>query len=92
MSYREEFPDFKGKLLIPEGFVDDSWHNDEMPKASKTINTGRNGEETEINVIIWQNDDEKSKKYIYEVDVNGEMVASYATDDVEEIRMLITPW
>lgn len=31
MSYREEFPDFELDVTIPEGFEDQSWHNDVCP-------------------------------------------------------------
>lgn len=32
-NYREEFPDFPASDMpvIPEGFIDESWHNDAMP-------------------------------------------------------------
>ncbi len=56
------------------------------------VSVSRNYEETEIVVIIWQNDGDEGKKYIYEVDVNAEIVASYATDNIEEIKMLVKPW
>ena len=32
MSYKTEFPDFDYEITIPEGWTDDSWHNDVCPK------------------------------------------------------------
>lgn len=32
MTYKTEFPDFDYELTIPEGWIDDSWHNDVCPK------------------------------------------------------------
>ncbi len=82
MSYREEFPDFQGELYIPDGFIDDSWHNDEMPKASKVFVTKNNDE---VVIIIWQND----KHYIYEMYVNDEMILSYKTNCLDFIKAIV---
>lgn len=41
MTYKTEFPDYDDTLSFPEGWVDDSWHNDVCPKFTKG------------NVLIW---------------------------------------
>ena len=41
MTYKTEFPDYDDTLSFPEGWVDDSWHNDVCPKFIKG------------NVLIW---------------------------------------
>jgi hypothetical protein len=41
MTYKIEFPDYDDTLSFPDGWVDDSWHNDVCPKFIKN------------NLIIW---------------------------------------
>lgn len=39
MNYKNEFPDFEmPNIKIPEGFTDESWHNDSMPHFEKILN------------------------------------------------------
>jgi len=35
MTYKIEFPDYDDTLSFPEGWIDDSWHNDVCPKFIK---------------------------------------------------------
>jgi hypothetical protein len=35
MTYKIEFPDYDDTITIPEGWLDDSWHNDICPKITK---------------------------------------------------------
>ena len=35
MTYKIEFPDYDDILSFPEGWIDDSWHNDVCPKFIK---------------------------------------------------------
>jgi hypothetical protein len=37
MSYQTEFPDFVLDVTIPDGFEDDSYHNDVCPHFTKDI-------------------------------------------------------
>ena len=97
MSYLSEFPDYDGKLYIPKGFMDNSWHNDTMPKASKIVTipiypTG----EIEVMFIIWQDyinpelrEYEDEKRYIFQINVNSIPVFEYRTDDLLIIEMLV---
>lgn len=41
MTYQTAFPDFTLDVAIPEGFEDQSWHNDAMPRFVKTLSDGR---------------------------------------------------
>jgi hypothetical protein len=41
MTYKIEFPDYDDTLSFPEGWIDDSWHNDVCPKFIKD------------NIMIW---------------------------------------
>ena len=98
MSYLSEFPDYDGKLYIPEGFKDNSWHNDTMPKAEKvvTIPTYPAGTEIEVAFIIWQDytdpelrEYEDGKRYIFQINVNENPVFEYQTDDLSTIEMFV---
>jgi hypothetical protein len=40
MSYRTEFPDFVLDVVIPDGFEDNSWHNDVCPRFEKQLPDG----------------------------------------------------
>ena len=40
MSYKTEFPDFVFDVEIPEGFSDQSWHNDACPRFDKQLPNG----------------------------------------------------
>lgn len=35
MLYKTAFPDYDDTITIPEGWTDDSWHNDVCPKIFK---------------------------------------------------------
>lgn len=41
MSYKTEFPDFVLDVEIPEGFTDQSWHNDVCPRFERALPDGR---------------------------------------------------
>ena len=98
--YKEEFPDFDDVLLIPEGYSDFSYHNDELPHSGKRMemniwNNGK-GTKTEIEARIWQDykDVEKrewgidSPKFLFQITVDGEIIFNYGTDDRNEILKL----
>ena len=41
MSYREEFPDYDDELIIPDGWEDNSWHNDACPSIMTEYRTDK---------------------------------------------------
>lgn len=88
MSYKTEFPDYDGRLFIPEGFHDYSYHNDTCPCAAKEIGM--------VLIRIWQDyiepnkrEREGTKRYALQVEYNGDVVFDYATDELERIKELI---
>jgi hypothetical protein len=48
MSYQTEFPDFVLDVTIPDGFEDNSWHNDACPRFQKQLPDGNY-------LVIWVN-------------------------------------
>lgn len=91
-SYKKEFPKYPSELYVPEGFTDNSWHHDELPKASKFIEIV-NGEGIEVN--IWQNVGYRKDigyTYALQITAGGKDIALYSTDDIKEIELLIRPW
>lgn len=98
MSYLSEFPDYDGKLYIPDGFADYSWHNDIMPRSQKVKKIPRYGNEPEVDVayIIWQDyidpelrEYDNGKRYIFQIEINGECIFEYKTDDLDDLKMVI---
>ena len=93
MSYREEFPDYDDKLVIPEGFEDYSWHNDCCPHVSKRY---FDTPEVEAKVNIWQDyknpalrDYDNGKRFLFQIIVNGVNIMLHETDDWSEIEKLV---
>lgn len=91
MSYRTEFPDYDDELYCPDGWTDQSWHNDTCPHIQKRIDTI----ETEIEVNVWQDykDENKReilvKRYLFTIKANGFDVFSYETDALTKIMELM---
>ena len=92
MSYITEFPDYDDDLYRPDGWQDQSWHNDTCPHIEKRIDTT----DTEIAVKVWQDYKDKTlreldfgKRYSFIIEVNGFYVFSYETDDLEKIKELM---
>lgn len=92
MSYRTEFPDYDDELYCPDGWTDQSWHNDTCPHIQKRIDTI----ETEIEVNVWQDykdealrELESSKRYLFTIKANGFNVFSYETDALTKIMELM---
>ena len=87
--YKSEFPDYDRKLIIPDGFEDNSWHNDMMPHVEKTL-------PCDIRVIIWQdyNDVElreivDGKQFIFQLEVGYNTFFEYETNKWSKIEKLI---
>ncbi len=92
-QYLEEFPDFDTELYVPEGWEDHSWHNDEMPRAILVKEVPFIGE---VQYCLWQdyvdvNKRERDfrKRIAFYVYVNGEVVFTYETDDLEKAKEVI---
>lgn len=90
MSYMSEFPDYDGALYVPDGWVDNSWHNDVCPRAMK-----RTSDET-IEYSIWQDYVEPSKRerddvkrYLFQIFVGCDNIFSLETDSLDEIKALV---
>ena len=50
--YKDEFPNYDDVLYIPSGFIDDSWHNDACPRATKILKDDPS-KESLIEIIIF---------------------------------------
>ena len=91
MSYLSEFPDYDGDFYCPDGWEDNSWHNDVCPHAEK-----RSYDE-EISVNIWQDyvdpdkrERDNDKRYLFTICVGGaDAQFYYETDELEEIKKLV---
>jgi len=75
MSYKTEFPDFDYELTIPDGWTDDSWHNDVCPK----IYNGK--------LVIWCDYLDPDKR---EIGGQQFTVSSYIEDSYEHIQQFDT--
>ena len=92
MSYRSEFPDYDGDFFCPDGWIDNSWHNDVCPRAMKRIEM----ETKSIEFSIWQDyvaEDKREydfgKRYIFQIHVNYALIYNYETDSNAEIQNLV---
>lgn len=89
--YLIEFPDYDGELYIPEGWFDNSWHNDVCPHVEK-----RNQDESVV-MHIWQDyvnpnkrERDYGKRYLFQICCNGDDAQfNYETDDLEVIKKLV---
>lgn len=87
--YKAEFPDYDDELYIPNGFVDDSWHNDTCPKVRKL--------DGETEFLIWQDYKDPSlresgggKRYAFQIIRNEtDVVFAYETDDLAMIKEVV---
>ena len=92
MSYRDEFPDYDGDFYCPEGWIDNSWHNDVCPRAMKRLETDTKC----IEFSIWQDylfEDKREyddgKRYLFQIHVNNDLIYHYETDSILEIQNLV---
>lgn len=91
--YKSEFPDYDDKLIIPEGFKDNSWHNDVCPHIEKRFYDTK---ECYVACLIWQDyrnpelrEMEYAKRYLFQIEVNNETIMEKETDDWEVIEQLV---
>lgn len=90
-NYLIEFPSYDGDFYLPEGWEDNSWHNDACPHAEKRSKDGR------IIVNIWQEfvafekrETESEERYLFTICVNGDdAIFEYWTNDLEKIKELV---
>ena len=77
MNYKVEFPHYDDELIIPEGWVDTSWHNDVSPSIEKQIG--------DIKYKIWCDFKDPNKR-----EVGGKQftVATYDQNEFEELQDL----
>lgn len=93
--YRQEFPDYDGELFIPEGWIDNSWHNDVCPRAMHRKFCRFENVTQTIDFSIWQDyidvnkrEYDNGKRYLFQIHVNNDLIYHYETDDLEEIKRL----
>lgn len=91
MSYRSEFPDYDGEFYLPKGWMDNSWHNDTMPRAMYRV---ENTKEI-VEFSLWQDyvdvdrrEYDNMDRYLFQIHVNGELVYHYETNDLSEAKRL----
>lgn len=77
MTYKTEFPHFDYELIIPDGWVDTSWHNDVSPSIEKQIG--------DIKYRIWCDFADPERR-----EVGGKQftVATYDQNEFEELQDL----
>ena len=77
MNYKVEFPHYDDELIIPDGWVDTSWHNDVSPSIEKQIG--------DIKYKIWCDFKDPNKR-----EVGGKQftVATYDQNEFEELQDL----
>ena len=77
MNYRTEFPDFDNELVLPDGWIDSSWHNDVSPSFEKQLG--------DITYKIWCDYKDPEKR-----EVGGKQftVAIYDQNEFEELQDL----
>ena len=77
MDYKVEFPHYDDELIIPDGWVDTSWHNDVSPSIEKQIG--------DIKYKIWCDFKDPNKR-----EVGGKQftVATYDQNEFEELQDL----
>ena len=87
MSWKTEFPDYDGIFICPDGWKDNSWHNDTCPHIEKRID--------DIVIYVWQDYVDENqresfgKRYLFKIEADDYDVFAYETDDWNEIKNLM---
>ncbi len=68
-NYKTEFPDFDNELILPDGWVDTSWHNDVSPSFEKQFG--------DVTYRIWCDYENTDRR-----EVGGEQFTVYVEDEV----------
>ena len=86
-QYLVEFPNYDGDFYLPNGWEDNSWHNDACPHAEK-----RSADESFI-AYIWQEyvdmakrETESGKRYVFIIEKDSDVIFEYSTNDLEIIK------
>ena len=86
-QYLVEFPNYDGDFYLPNGWEDNSWHNDVCPHAEK-----RSADESFI-AYIWQEyidiakrETESGKRYVFIIEKDSDVIFEYSTNDLEIIK------
>ena len=86
--YKYEFPDYDGEFYVPDGWEDNSWHNDVCPHAELRI------EDEKICFLLWQDYVDVDKRecgghrYSFIIEIDNDVVFCYTTDDINEALKL----
>lgn len=91
--YKEEFPDYDDVLIIPDKFIDSSWHNDICPSVYyRWINRT----DTCVECRIFQDyrnpelrERYDGKRYLFQITVNDITIILKESDDWDIIQELI---
>ena len=91
MSYIKEFPDYDGEFFCPEGWEDNSWHNDVCPHIEKRSKDGT------ITVCVWQDyvdickrERDNTKRYLFQICFDGpDAQFQYETNKWSKIEKLM---
>ena len=93
MGYRREFPDYDDMLYIPHGWKDLSWHNDTMPRAGSVL---LDIPQVQVIASLWQDyrdinlrECQVGGRFFFEIQVNGESIFEYGSDNLDNIKPLI---
>lgn len=96
MSYVTEFRDYDGDFYVPEGWEDNSWHNDTCPHAELYVEKG----DMAFCFYVWQDYIDVSKReydnmprYTFEIIVKtakGDYTLFLKqTDSLDEVKELV---
>ena len=86
MNYKTEFPQFDDNISLPEGWEDESWHNNACPSFSKPLNDN-------FRVVLWYDykkpelrDSPSLKRFSLDVHENDEFFHNLCmSDSLEEV-------
>lgn len=91
MSYISEFPDYDGEFYLPDGWEDNSWHNDVCPHIEKR------SKGDSVKVYVWQDYSDPAKReydnttrYLFQICCNGDDAQfMYESDEWSEMEKLM---
>lgn len=91
MSYISEFPDYDGEFYLPDGWEDNSWHNDVCPHIEKR------SKDDSVKVYVWQDYSDPAKReydntarYLFQICCNGDDAQfMYESDEWSEMEKLM---
>ena len=91
MSYKSEFPDYDGEFYCPEGWEDNSWHNDVCPHIEKR------SKDDAVTVCVWQDyvdiskrERDNTKRYLFQICCDGsDAQFQYETNKWNKIEKLM---